>query len=279
MELLYKEEHFSCFNYSHKSPLIEVLEKKQGEVFELSTNRNSIIFILRGQIKISAGLINNKVIEKERMFVHPGRFKGNIEVEENTTVIMMDLSTNLSFCEHFSIERLFNENKNEMKDDIFSLDINEMTEAFLNLLERYIKDGLRCVYFFELKLKEFLYILRAYYPKEELQLFFRPILNKDMKFCTLVLENAGKAKTVKELAELSNYSLSGFEKRFKKVFDISASKWMEQNKARAIYHEINCSNKTITEIAYDFEFSPPHFNDYCKRIFKKTPKQLRKEEK
>lgn len=279
MELLYKDEHFSCFNYNSKKSLIEVIEKERGDSFELNSKRSSIIFVLTGKIKVSMGLLNDKVIEEGRMFVHPGIFKGTVNIEEKTTLIVMILNTNFSFCEHFSIEKLCEDNEKNIKDDIFSLEINSLTKSYLQLLEQYIRDGLRCIYFFELKLKEFLYILKAYHPKEDLQLFFHPILNRDTEFSKQVLENVGKVKTVKELAKELNYSLSGFEKRFKRVFDISASKWMEQNKARAIYHEINCSNKTIMEIAYEFQFSPSQLNDYCKRIFKKTPKQLRKEDK
>jgi AraC-like DNA-binding protein len=79
------------------------------------------------------------------------------------------------------------------------------------------------------------------------------------------------------LAKKVNYSISGFEKRFKRVFDMSPYQWIQAQRAQAIYHEIHCSSKTFAELGYDFGFSSPsHFSNFCKQMFKETPGRLRK---
>lgn len=274
MSLLYAEEHLACFLYSKEDSLIEIMNKEKGEIWEFLPLQNCIFFLLRGEIALTSGTLTNKKIRSGRFLILPGHKKSIINIAETATVMVMKLNINLAFCDHFPLERIYDE-KLKDKDGLHLLKINPIAKSYIALLENYFADGLRCTYFIDLKVKEFMYVLRAYYPKKDLQLFFQPILNKDLDFSMLAFKHVRDVKTVKELAAVMNYSLSGFEKRFKKVFGMPASKWMEQNKAQEIYHEINCSKKTITEIGYDFGYSPSHFNDYCKRIFKMTPSKLR----
>lgn len=277
VKLLYAAEHYSCYNYSQQNSLLSLEKIQKDEVFDLDPSQNGIVFVLRGKVLSFIGMEKDRVINGGEMFVLPKHLKGKITAIEDSVVLLMRLDMNLFFCEHFSLEKLCRETDLKPKEDLFLLKINSVASFYFDQLERYIEAGLKCSYFFELKVKEFLYILRAFYTKEELKNFFLPILNLDTEFTLQVQRKVEDAKSVKELADSLNYSVSGFEKRFKKVFNMPASKWIELKKSRSIYHEINCSNKTIAEIAYDFHFSPSQFNDYCKRIFKKTPKQLRKD--
>ncbi len=269
------DQHLVCFNQEDRLPLIRVIQRKKGEVYDISPLKNGILFVQEGKIKLSIGLINSKVMKANEMFAYISRLKGTIEVLEDCKYIIMRLDVDAALCECLPLNKLNIPDKKTNLDIGDFLPINSIIKEFLVTLERYFKDRICCVYFQELKVKEFLYLLRAYYSVEELQCFFLPILNNDFDFASKVSQNKDKVKTVKELAEALNYSLSGFEKRFKKVYGISARQWLEQSKAREIYHEITCSSKTITEIAYDFGFSPSHFNNYCKRVFKKSPTKIR----
>lgn len=274
MNFLYAQEHLKCYNYTKKNPLIEVIKKEEGEIIDLFSVRNCIIFLLCGKMLFSSGTTKNKTIEEEEMFVHPYQHKATLEVLKPSELVLMNLNFDLSFCDHFPIENLYDSRLKT--DDIYLLDFNPIIKNYIFTLTNFVNDGLRCTYFYELKIKELLYILRAYTPKETLQFFFQPVLNSDMEFHRQVFEGFKKVKTIKELADLMHYSLSGFEKRFKRVFNMPASKWIEKEKGKEIYHEITCSKKTIMEIAYDFGYSPSHFNNYCKRVFGKTPNSLRK---
>jgi AraC-like DNA-binding protein len=115
---------------------------------------------------------------------------------------------------------------------------------------------------------------------KDLRAFFSAILSDDLKFSLHIMREYHPALTVGDLAKKMNYSLTGFEKRFKKVFDMPPSKWMQTQRAQAIYHEINCSDKTIAELGYEFGFSSPsHFNNFCRKIFKESLGNIRKRNK
>lgn len=272
MELLYSDEHFKCSNYSWHEPLIKILNLN-NEVYEFNPVSNYLAIVYKGNITFNSG-IQSREMQEGDMFVIPLLDTNTIEAKDNCRIFLFKLNMDLIFCDHFPLEKLY-DHMETGEERIISQNTNEILDNYLKSLEGYMTDGLLCVYFLEIKIKEFLFILRAYYTKESLAGLFHILLNKDNEFSRQVFENVKKVKTVKELAESMYYSVSGFEKRFKKVFGISANKWMQQNISRQIFHEINCSNKTMKEIAYQFGFSPSYFNDYCKRIFHLTPSQLK----
>ena len=275
--ILYSDEHLACFNHNRRRTLIEVIDKEEG-VFEFEAKNNSIVVVYEGCISFSSGMIRNKKLQAGDMFVIPLFNKNSIAVKECCRLFVFRLDANFTFCDHFSFEKLYDYLDVE-KDSINPLKTNSIINTYLTGLEQCLKDGINCFYFSELKIREFLFVLRSYYSKESLAQLFYPILNKDAEFSKMIFENIKKVKTVKELAAIMNYSISGFDKRFKKVFGVSANKWMEEQMVREIYREINCTNKTMMEIAFQYGFSPSYFNDFCKRVFKATPGQIRNGEK
>jgi len=120
-------------------------------------------------------------------------------------------------------------------------------------------------------------LFRAYYTKEDLAVFFSPVLTNTTEFSNFVLQNYRKVKTVRELARLYSCSISSFDKKFKKAFGISPYKWMQERKVSLIYHEIYATHKPIKQIAEEQQFmSLPQFNDYCKKHFGYPPGRMRK---
>jgi AraC-like DNA-binding protein len=168
--------------------------------------------------------------------------------------------------------------KSKKTADIEILVPNQRLTNFVETMQEYVKDGLKCTFFFDIKIREFLFLIRAYYDRTIVFNFFKPIYSTDFVFSNDVYKNIDSVKTVKEMADALNYSLSGFEKKFKKVFNLSPYQWMQEQKARKIYHEIHCSKKTFAEMAFEYDFSSPaHFNVFCKLFFGSTPGKLRKE--
>lgn len=74
-------------------------------------------------------------------------------------------------------------------------------------------------------------------------------------FSDFIYQNYREVKSISELASLSCYSRSGFEKRFRKIFGVPASHWITLRKAADIYHEIRRSRKSIKQICFDYSFS------------------------
>lgn len=278
MELLYTQEHLTCFNYEKgERPTIERISLKKGLFWRIFPIDNKVIFVLKGSLHFSYGEIVNKTIPSGKMMLLPAGSQCIAHSDEDSEIIIMRLHNTRQLCDCFSLDALLREDKGDFIPGIYFLDINERVEPFLSFLDTCMTDGLRCTYYFELKAKEFYFLLRAYYEKKELLYFFYPLLSKDISFSDLVIKNHYKAKTVQELANLTHYSLSGFQKRFKKVFGVSAYQWMKDERSKTIFHQINSTDKSFKEISEEYGFSSPsHFNDFCKTNFGATPGIIRR---
>jgi len=217
-------------------------------------------------------------IKTEELFLIPLQSICIITAKEDVTILTMKLSFNITFCDHLPLEIFLEEYSNSKKnDDIGLLEPNVRLTNYANIVKDYIEDGLKCSFFFDVKIREFLYLIRVYYDKKDVYNFFSSIYCNDLLFSNKIYQHIDNIKTVKEFAKALNYSLSGFEKRFKKVFNKSPYQWVLEHKAKKIYHEINCSKKTFSELAFEFGFSSPaHFNDFCKLQFGNPPGKLRK---
>ncbi|MDH6307713.1 AraC-like DNA-binding protein [Dysgonomonas sp. PFB1-18] len=278
MELLYPQEHLSCYNYEKgKRPTIEKFVFRKDQEWEIFPIDNKAIFMLKGSLRFSFGDIIDEVIPSGKMMMLPAGSRCCGKAEEDCDFIIIRLHNTKQLCDCFSLDVLLREEKDDFKPGLYYLDINEKVEQYLSFLDSCMTDGLKCTYYFELKAKEYYFLLRAYYTKRDLLGFFYPLLSNDISFSDLVLKNHYKARTVQELAELTHYSLSGFQKRFKKVFGMSAYHWMRDERSKSIYHQINSTEKSFKEISDEYGFSSPsHFNDFCKTNFGSTPGRIRR---
>lgn len=277
MELLYPKEHQLCFNYDNgPRPIIEVIDAQKDQEYSFLTHDHKLFFINTGKLSLSYDNMNEVVVNNEQFFFLPSLSGLRYKAIENSKIIIIRLTEHVKLCDRFSLEKLLLE-RDERSDELAFLDVNIILQDFLKMLYGRLTDGLKCFYYFELKLTELLFLLRAYYKKEDLSRLFGSLLSADVKFSNFIYQNYSKAKTVKDLAEVANYSLSGFEKRFKKTFGVSAGAWLNKKRAMQIYHEINCSQKPFKNISSEYGFSSPaHFNDYCKCQFGDTPGGVRR---
>jgi len=157
---------------------------------------------------------------------------------------------------------------------------NQKLTKFFKLLSDNIKSGVVCPYYFDLKIQEFIYLTRIYCDNNAVFSFFKPLYSGDFAFINNVNKGLNQAKTLKDLAKILNYSLSGFEKKFKRVFKVAPYQWMQEQRAEKIYNKIVCSKTTFSEIAFENGFSSPaHLNEFCRKRFGKTPGGIRKENK
>ena len=279
MRLLYAKEHTSCVRYEkNENPTIKhiAFEEKESRTFKM--NKSAVAMVLEGSGAISFGRVIDKPIKKGDMLLLPTHTDVKGKASNPTTILLIYLPTSFSFCDHFSLEMLHEEWKtnNKKLPAVQMLKMNEYIYSYVNSFLPVWQDGLRCSYYTELKIKELFFLLRGYNTKEDLAAFFSPILTNDMEFYNLILANYTSVKTAKELANLTNYSLTGFEKKFRKIFGMSAHQWMRNQLTANIYHEINCTRRTFTEISIKYGFSSSaHFSNYCKTAFGMTPKAIR----
>jgi AraC-like DNA-binding protein len=275
--LLYTAEHLNCFLYNSKDSIIGLYYFPCGTKTSVTNTHNRIVFLLKGKISFLYGS-NPFVLEENDFMLIPRSYLYEYTVLEDVCCLVIKLSYQINFCAHYPLEALFKTIKKKLPPHIIfsSLKINKTLTIFVENIVTILADGLKCVYLVEKKQQEMLYYLRAYYPKEELAFFFAPMYNYDAMFAELIYKHYESVQTIEELATIVNYSISGFKKRFAKVFGISPYQWIQKEKAKKIYHEINCSNDSFKEISarYNF-FSPSHFDKFCKKMYKMSPGTLR----
>ncbi len=275
MALLYSNEHITCRNYAKKNEAIfERICLKEGDVFEKDTEEAIIIFILNGCL-IMVDDSRKSILKSGDIILIPPVHHLLINTVEDIELILFKIKSPIHLCNIMPLEKLLGETTNPDEYSV-GLKANERIMDFLNLFSKCLEDGLRCKCFAEIKSKEIFYYFRAYYNKESLRVFFAPLFTKDYEFSVFVLQNCRKMKTVQQFADEMGYSLSRFERQFKKIFKMSAYQWMTRQKSKLIYNDLVNTNRTIVDIADEYDFSSlSQFCDFCKRVLGTSPAKIR----
>lgn len=143
-------------------------------------------------------------------------------------------------------------------------------------VDGYINDQTYESSLWDLKHKELIWLLPKYYSKEELQLFFHPMIDERIPFKSLVLAHYRKAEFTDTLAEMCGYGLYTFRRIFKKEFGISPYKWLMMKRAEHIRYRLSLPYIPFCDIIDEFHFSSPaHFSSFCKQFLGDTPSHLR----
>lgn len=276
MKLLYPQTHFACYNYEKgQNAQFEIMRHPAGFVFHRNLHDTELVFALEGRFKLSYGKLVGEEIPAGKIMLFPPGSGVRVEVMEPIYLVICRIRDVVRLCECMSLERLYNENE-PAGDEFYMLDINERTAAFIEQMVGCVNDGLRCTYYFATKMKELFFLLRAYYDKGQLTRFLKPMLGVDAQFMDLMYRNYRNVSSVNELAQLSNYSLSGFKKRFQRVFGTSASEWLDNQKGALVFQDLHNSPHSIKEIAEMHGFSSvAAFTTFCGRKFGMPPAKFR----
>ena len=300
-KLLYAGEHLDCPNYDNRHrPAIEEKFLKEGTSWEVQPWVNKILFVLNGKIEYSIGESGYYPACKGQALFLPANRGLSCRVPADAHVGIARLYDKIQLCDCFRMEDL-HKIKNEklkiknggiipvrtkacqskMEDEMpFLLEVNPVLQSYLDILTTCHRAGLRCRYYNEGKIREMMYILRAFYPKEDLCSFFFPALTTDTFFSQFIMSNYNKYDNLSELAQAMNYTVSGFEKKFRKVFAQAPYQWIRRQRAQEAYHCINTSDMTLKEISSMFGFnSQPAFIKFIRQNFGMTPGQIRKKSK
>ncbi len=142
--------------------------------------------------------------------------------------------------------------------------------------ENYINRGIATQTLLEIKQQEFFCLLIAIYTPKELAAFLAPMLSGEIEFRNLVSEYWLEAGNVMRLAQLSGYSLSGFIKKFQRVYGQPPYQWMQQRRAELVLSEVTMGSDPLKKIAHRYHFrSYQHFSTFCVRYFGARPTDLR----
>jgi len=278
MKSHYEEKHIDNVQYGNQDPIIELIKLSEGQSVQISSQLNQIVFVGSGDLTISHKEILNKKVKEGESILIPMHTPCFFKAKGDSIILVMRLDDYINLHDYFPPNLVSEKEKVKAKDsDVGFLKPHQRMAEFITMLENYLKDGIKSTRLFDLKIQEFLFLVQTYYDKQQVVKFMSPIYSNDFIFSNDVFRNFDKIKTVKELARIFDYSLSGFEKKFKRVFNESPYRWIREQRAKKIYQEVSYGQKTFTRLADEYGFSSPaHFNDFCKQFYGYTPGDLRK---
>ena len=277
MSVLYLDEHLSCssyisdYNIGFKNCLI-----KQGEfIIPANKDNHCLFFLISGNIELfyDSHAYN---LKKDTVWFIPMSSDCKIYASTDTNLILNYFNNPIDLCEKAALESL------SVLSDQTSLTpflkINIPLKKFLLSMIFYMNEGAYCKHFHEIKQKELFYLLRYFYTKREIAGLFAPIISNNLDFKNKVLANYLRANSVKELAQMCNYSLSSFNRFFKKNFRENPYFWLQNQKVKYIIGRLSDKNIPLSQIIDEFHFSSPsHFTFFCKKHLNSTPSQFRKQ--
>ena len=283
MRLFYQEEHKTCYHYAEKSTATFKVYHLQHDAppAQARLECSLMVFVIEGESLIRYGAGKPFVVPAGRFFlVEPGTlFTGHQQVP--TLVMTMAFVGAPQLCNIYTLENLVRDTQGASLpvDPHFTLPIRPRLREFLDLVMHCLDDGLSCAHYHELKREEFFLLVRAYYSKEELAALFRPLLGIDHDFRRQVLEVCAKGCCdIAAMAGQLNMSTATFQRKFKQTFHETAGQWLLNRKAERIVCQLKTTSLSFDQICFENGFSSPaYFSNFCKRVFGKTPTQLRNE--
>lgn len=97
-----------------------------------------------------------------------------------------------------------------------------------------------------------------------------------IQFKELLQKNIHKIQTINEYCQILNISRISLNVSVKKQFGVTATDFLDAHLLYEIKDQILFTNKTIAEIAYEFNFKEPqHLNRFFKRLTHQTPLEFR----
>lgn len=279
--LHYVKEHFGCNTYATlETSLFIIREIPAGKTTQRKyPDYTLLVFLLEGNIEIDYGIGQKLRLNAGNIFLLTKNCEINITAIGNKArILLCKFTSEIKMCSKYSLKQLEKYIPHDTEPNLYYLPFDQRIKTFVDLTVMALSEGLNCTHYHQLKRDELFIYLRAGYTKEELALFFYPIICQDIDFKDFVLTHYKNIYDVKEFAKKANMSQSTFNRRFKEAFNDTALKWLLARKSEGILNDILKSELTFAEISEKYHFSSPaYFATFCKKHYGKTAAELRKE--
>jgi AraC-like DNA-binding protein len=261
-------------------PATEMLNGVKGMAFEKKTVSVALVFVLKGKVEITSGFAVNRLVAANRFFLLPPEVDFTIRYSEDSELMIFNLMDEILFCERYrsgSFHEIYKDNPVEYSDcDIFSIEMNEKISQLIDDVLFLLKKDFYCPYYIKCKSTELLILIGLYYPKEALAKLYQPILKGNSIFKSLMMQYRNKIFTVKEFADIVHLNRDTFRRRFKEVFGIGPSKWIQKQRIDMILEELNKDQPIIAVMdKCGFSFHSD-FTRFCKKHLDLTPVMIKK---
>lgn len=281
MTLHYVNEHLGCSVYAtRETALFFLRDIAAGETAaRIYPDYTLLVFLYRGNVEIEYGIDKKLYLKEGNVFLLPKNYEIKITaIGGDAGALLCKFTSDIKMCSRYSLEQLEKHLPKNIGKQFFYLTFDERIKAFVDLIVMSLSDGLSCSHYHQIKRDELFIYLRAGYTKEELAMFFNPVIGQDIDFKDFVLTHYKNIYDVKEFAEKANMSQSTFNRRFKESFNDTALKWLLARRSEDILNDILKSDLAFAEISDKYRFSSPsYFVAFCKKHYGKTAAELRRD--
>jgi AraC-like DNA-binding protein len=272
--ILHIEEHLHCGYYDLNGKTVQIITA--GKDFQEVEPDTVILFILSGTMSFSYGTTSDYTISEGDFMLFPPGIEVSVKIKNPVKYFALKIHDHVALCSQYALGKLYKEQNCAIEHT--HLTSNRKIKTFIEEWTEIIEHGVQCLRFISLKTQELFFLLRFYYPEDELARFYLPLLGADGLFVNTIWKNYRKVRNTIELANLTNQSLSRLQKEFKRIVGISIGEWLIQRKIQNVHYDLSQGEKSLKEIASEYHFSSPsHLGVFCKKYYGKPPAVLRHE--
>ncbi|NDW08174.1 helix-turn-helix domain-containing protein [Dysgonomonas sp. 520] len=252
---------------------IRFVDLDRGQKWKANRRNCSVILVDKGRLNISFSTHREETVSAGKIFLIPTGYETEIKAVEASALISVEMGEEINELANFYSYRPV---ENDNNQNLY-LSFNQVITAYIKSLLTYKDNDLNHSFLAGIKVKELMCILKASYAEEELAGLFSAYISYDLYFSERVRKLSQEIKNIRQLAEMMNYSYSGFNKRFRKVFGMSAYSWFRQERVNVVFHDIYHTNKSLKQISIDNRFNTlSHFNEFCHRNLGNSPSEIRR---
>lgn len=265
----------SKLNYFSGKQLFKCVDfDESAEIITEVVPSNTIIFVVEGVVEFSCDAHAKQVLQTNEMIFLPKQSIAQACYKQASKVLFFMFDTIICLANKQLLQSCV-DLCDKTPFQFQALPMRKPLITFTESMLQSLKMGFTSDFYFEIKHLELFHFLMHSYKKEELALFFQPIISKNIDFKSLVLDSYIQEETLEGIVKLSCMSKSSFRKQFKEYFGISAYQWILQQRCKKIRYLAGQPNASIKGIMSELNFdSPSHFNRFCRRHFNCTPKDL-----
>lgn len=236
--------------------LFRLQNYKKDEQFTIGiADDHTIVFILLGDILITTNQSEKIEFTSETMFFCSKTLSPYMAVaKEDTTLIQLNTEFVLPFMDSVRLNDIFAQYAPE-PFELFSLRIEKFLRAFLSNVVYYGRNKISSGHLQDIKVKEFIFLLRSLYDHESLARFFSTLTLSQNKFKNSVLDNYTDNCSVGSLAAKCFMTTKTFTRKFKVEFRTTPHRWIIQQKTKSLEYTLTHLDKPIDEILESFHFS------------------------
>ncbi|MFV0418896.1 MAG: helix-turn-helix domain-containing protein [Dysgonomonas sp.] len=260
------------------SASVEIWKLEQNQRLEFIADEHKILFVTSGCFKCSLQGYTDQHIGSHQMVFISMSSRCRISTESGVSIICMQPGAILDLSDYSVYNQIQDTDSLKLDDKPLVLKFTPLMMSYVVSMKWFLQLGFKNSLHAQLKVREFFHLMSTSYSLAERIQFFHTLVFSERKFSDFIYKNYRRVASIRELAVLSCYSLSGFEKRFRKVFGVTASHWIALRKAADINQEIRNNQKTIKQISFEYGFSSvSHFHKFCKAKLGLSPGYMRKQ--